>query len=131
MAPAHTVVATLKNMLKNLGWEEMGQFAWQHQSAGYIEMEDSSDLIKKFQHQIRESFRHRCWTQFFERTKRHEIKAMSSTPDYNSNRAKQIQQIASRGGIQAALMTGGIRSPCMRPEVPAWQHSPPNHLPRL
>ena len=110
-APAHTVVATLKSMLKNLGWEEIGQFAWQHQSAGYIEMEASTDLIKKFQHQIRESFRHKCWTQFFERTKRHEIKAMSSTPEHNSNRAKQIQQIASRGGIQAVLMTGGIRSP--------------------
>ena len=88
-----------------------GQFAWQHQNAGYIEIEAGSDLIKKFQHQIRESFRHKCWTQFFERTKRHEIKAMSSTPDYNSNRAKQIQQIATRGGIEAALMTGGIRSP--------------------
>ena len=36
---------------------------------------------------------------------------MSVTPEYNSNRAKQIQQIATRGGIQAALMTGGIRSP--------------------
>ena len=33
----------------------------------YIEMEAGTDLIKKFQHQIRESFRHKCWTQFFER----------------------------------------------------------------
>ena len=105
-APAHTVVATLKSMLKNLGWEEMVQFAWQHQHAGYIEMEAGTGLIKKFQHQNRESFRHRCWTQFFERTKRHEIKAMSTTLEYNSIRAKQIQQIATRGGIQAALVTG-------------------------
>ena len=52
-APAHTVVATLKSMLKNFGWEEMGQFPWQHQNAGYIEMEAGTGLIKKFQHQIR------------------------------------------------------------------------------
>ena len=119
-APVHTAVASLKKTLKALGWEEMCQFAWQQQQAGYIEMEAGPGLVKKVQHQIRESFRQKCWTQFFERTKRHEIQAMDTFPQYSSNGVKQIQQIASRGGIQAALVTGRIRSPAC---VQRYQHS--------
>ena len=98
-------------MLKASCSEEMGHFALQHQQAGYIEMEAGLWLVKKVQHQSRESFRQKCWTQFFERTKRHEIQAMDTLPEYSSKSVKQIQQIASRGGIQAVLVTAGIRSP--------------------
>ena len=82
-APAHTAVASLKKMLKASCSEEMGQFAWQHQQAGYIEMEAGTLAgSRKFSIKSEESFRQKCWTQFFERTKRHEIQAMDTFPQY-------------------------------------------------
>ena len=129
-APADTLVGVVKRGLKAMGWVETGNWMWQADEIGCLDLSRTPSCSavelrskkKKAAHLVREGWRRWCWQKVHTKgMSRHDFREAAETSTeradaYNEPRVRLVRKAASTGDTTVlSILAGSYRTPaCMQ-----------------